>query len=850
MKSVFKKIVGIALFFCVVGSYASGAKVSEDTMNSLTSLRGEERADRTLALFQKSFTELPVVLVVKTIPFLAEEKDKIYYSKQLLEKSDLFEDAWWSELVSVTTTTAGCDYEYRAGKNCGMISGWLARELLDCFPPQEKSDMAKTILDRYRDIGLFSENYYQIFVVFLINCLRLEEERARYIELYLQITKLPIFYDSFIAWNGLLDCVSVENRQRIAQDFLKKSFDDLHWAPACQFIEFLKEETERIEYGKRLLLRKKFGAKDDEKSESLGSYEVVSAVLNSVFTQNFTSQDNIQGFVTSFLVCDFNELSAELIIHLMTSQYVSYDVSKRIQYLQRLITEKKLTEINANCINALCPYIIPAGKSRGDNGRIAETLLEAFFEGLDANTILNLINKFPKDSTFADSRKKNVNRLVESGKLEISPWLEEILKKLDENERRYAVAVLRERPLEELRKEKKLSPINLFDFFSSEEKYVWLQKNNIFWHAFSSEDAQDTGPLFSKQFLRENTERAFSVLQSSWGIDKKLKQLQEMLPRITHFAKTHYKEGKVVFFHAQHDKWAFLAGIFDGLVAIKNNQLMPKDFVRLRFQIEPVLSLEQAREIRDHGVKDFENNWAYVLFTNLHLLSNGQGSNSLLYFLENYDQTTVQSRFDFDANIEAFFSELEMLPEYNELIKKQPTLFTDLYDLYKKDVVARGDIGRLIAIAMRPEVAQRLAYSTKSGASLNPLIIDGEATVDVTKIAQKFGEAPFNQEYVVIMDQTMTDSLEAAAVGTIMASFSSDTNAESVPLAREFKEKKTEAILWASFLHSRRTKPLGTYLTTYEPSFSFSLAGKTGLVKKAGINETLYALYLQNLQKI
>jgi hypothetical protein len=176
-----------------------------------------------------------------------------------------------------------------------------------------------------------------------------------------------------------------------------------------------------------------------------------------------------------------------------------------------------------------------------------------------------------------------------------------------------------------------------------------------------------------------------------------------------------------------------------------------------------------------------------------------------------------------------------MLPEYDALIKEMPTLFTDLYGAYKKDVIARGDIGRLIAISMSKDVAQRLAYSSTFGGPHKSIDIDGEPTVDVAKIAEKYEQAPFENEHCVIMSKEMTDPYNALEAGIKMVSFVADSNQKSLPLADEFQEKRTAFKSCVTSLYRqrkeamRRFKQSCPYALGYNP---FTVAAVGAMVKK------------------
>lgn len=324
-------------------------------------------------------------------------------------------------------------------------------------------------------------------------------------------------------------------------------------------------------------------------------------------------------------------------------------------------------------------------------------------------------------------------------------------------------------------------------------------------------------PLFSNAYF-ESTITYF--LGWSFALNRMPtdKYILAILEKIRVFTAQEYAKERIVIFHGQHDQWEFFEKIFNALLKIKYGTTTPKDYVRLRFCEQPLLSDEEATEIRRDGITKitFKKYRPKVLFVNLHLIANREGSNSLSYILSNSDQTMLQNGFDFNQ-IKTCFANFEMSNELDSLqgnlqnqfynfyhvFKEECDLgleiecdlwLENLYDLYKKAITARNNAGRLVAISLPKEVARTLCYKTKSGAPLNPVLINGELTTDVVTIAENYGQVPFENEYVLILSDTITNPEKAAAAGIVMKTFTSEPTEESKKLEAEFEAEFTKVM--------------------------------------------------------
>jgi len=788
MKNSFKKIIGISLL--AFGLVTYGANFSDTEIRSqfkdlphicrksifdrllhqgnvlllgqdlikdfLEKLSYEEKSQKALLLCERLFSEMPVDLIIKCIFYLRRVEDRANYSKKLLTERSL-------------------------DSNVFQVLYYLSQE--------EQQNSITKIFEQYFDSssldnqGFLSKQFPDLLSYFSVD----SEEWKGFVSKCLEKTLST--HDIYGLLN-LLDNLPSKDKNLLLVYLLEKRFNEMSFLLLALLFERL-EPSYRITYAEKILLSKKFEI-DDYQSFSFNLLEII---LDSIIPVD--SDRDV--FLEQFIEKHFNELNTGLLLCILF--YINFE--KKIMFLNRMIDSKKL--VIEGEINPLLQRIFDLGTFLPNHlllSNLAIKLLDQFFESSSAFTIAFLLGhvferkdlskKSCSETGNEEVRKKCFQRLLSSGKLEVEIKLKDTLERLEKNEQVFVASNL-------LSKKDSVSygqAMMLAGFLQKGEKEAWLKENNVFWRSWVSGDPKAVGPLFSKDFLSLNDKSIFNyVLENPLLIGEKIPHIKVMISNVARFTEEQYRQGKIVFFHGQHDQWAFLAGIFNDLISIKDGQSVPEDFVRLRFQERPVIeSDDEVRTTREQGIPDrqtFKDIWFHLLFTNLHLFANREGSNTLFYFLQNYDQTIKDQRFDFDEGIKKLFSELDMLSEYDALIKKSPTVFADLYGAYKKDVVARGNIGRLIAISMPKGVAKQLAYSTTSGGPHKHIYIDGKKTVDVVDIADNYGQAPFLNEYCVIMSKEMTDPYNALQAGIKMASFVADSNEKSLPLAYEFQEKRT-----------------------------------------------------------
>ncbi len=289
------------------------------------------------------------------------------------------------------------------------------------------------------------------------------------------------------------------------------------------------------------------------------------------------------------------------------------------------------------------------------------------------------------------------------------------------------------------------------------------------------------GPLFSSysdrhacQLLNEFYIPYTIYLESIADSSLKLKKLTEMLTKLADFTEAEYKKGNIVLFHGQQSQWPFLERWFNELCAIKYGVGAPQQFVRLRFTQKIVLTDQQVQEIRRDGVTDttYAEYRPKVLFSNLHVLANDAGSNSLLYVAGNYDQIVYNSEHSVITDpLQKIFKEFGFTQEYKKLMREDEKLFELLYELYNELVKEQGNIGRLIAFSLPQSFAKELVYSTTIGGPLCPIKINGKLTTDVVEIAQYFDQVPFANEYCIILSKEITNPAEAYKAQIKMMTF-------------------------------------------------------------------------------
>ncbi len=432
-----------------------------------------------------------------------------------------------------------------------------------------------------------------------------------------------------------------------------------------------------------------------------------------------------------------------------------------INHTQKLIESQQMHYINSWSVRELFILV-----SQEHYPQTAYEVLEKFFPYLSTKSIMYLIAKL--SSEFEKSMY--LKKLLETTSHEqVDLWkFKNALKHLSDQERDDLINILMETFFDALTDTQITAVIT---YLSEEKKEKYLAKlitKNSFVAACS--DRSVKGPLFS-QYTTKHISTILNCIYSAYATEfralentsVKMKKLEQLFNKLVQFTAQEYKKGNIVLYHGQQSQWPFLELLFNELCIIRYGIPAPHDFVRLRFTKKALLTDDEVTHIRTHGITyhTFDKYRFKVLFSNLHVLANYRGSNSFLYVATNLDQTVYYNRFPFKEGIQDLFTEFRLSDVYDFLIQEDQDVFVKLYELYNAAIKADGNIGRLIAISIPTELAKKITYSTRSGAGLNPIFINGNFTTDVVEIAQHFDQVPFENEYCVIISKEISSPAQA-----------------------------------------------------------------------------------------
>ena len=222
------------------------------------------------------------------------------------------------------------------------------------------------------------------------------------------------------------------------------------------------------------------------------------------------------------------------------------------------------------------------------------------------------------------------------------------------------------------------------------------------------------GPHAS-QYLEKN-KKCFVQLLSNITLSP---CFEKLIPCIVDHTETEYEKNRIVLFHGQKADWILLERIYHALSNLELKKEYPSDFAHLRFQKKSSLSDNKANIINKQGIAykpGYRIKSDPIIFTNLHLAGNHPGCNSLSYAIGNFDRSGDNI---FKTMLSSMFSDLGLMQEYNHLQKKHPRIFDQLYQLFSDAIKEEGKHGRLLAISMPQELANRITYNcTDSGARI------------------------------------------------------------------------------------------------------------------------------------
>ena len=357
---------------------------------------------------------------------------------------------------------------------------------------------------------------------------------------------------------------------------------------------------------------------------------------------------------------------------------------------------------------------------------------------------------------------------------------------------------------------KKLSIIALAHDICPKEQRVPLFKKIVAEHELLSvwnTNDKPKGPLFS-HFTIKHLPLTFDVIKET-----KPKNVQEMLHQLVHFTAQEYRKNNLVLHHGQGDIWAFFEKIFNKSLHIKEGGLLSEP-VRHRLREKPLVPDEELALLIGNGIT-YETLGRYrqnVSFCNLHPLANHdkEGSNSLSYVLNNYDQTTLNygnfssghnTLIDLDIKMKTtfqnilltLFTELNMEKEFKQLEDQDPQVFYRLYSLYKAEVIARGNRGSLIVTSLPKSIASELCYPALPGGRLiKPVVINGTPTTNIVSLFENFDETEFeNQCNLLLLEKVLTIKQRDAAGITVQRLTPTPTE-ESKEYAEGFEAEFTK----------------------------------------------------------
>ena len=668
------------------------------------------------------------------IPYLTSETDRVFYTQKLIDNGKI-RNLHYSEL----------------------------EKIFELLPWQYRPRLAAECLNKSH----FSTFLLLPSIVFLIKQLWMEQDAFSHAKKLLKSNLLlnQRLDENLITIQNIIDIFTTPEQKNRFSLYCFKDLFSLNANDALVLIEQLLLSSDKAECAERYIVSE--NSYYQSKSFLMKFFEYMpSNRKNLIASRDLEKSFEKLSNHHSYLLCALED-RIDVMIRNLT---VEADIFK---YLEK---KMDIPEIRVEQFCSLLDHLTNEQKNR-----FALKKLKKSFDILSGEHIACMVQRLSCEKgkacyveKFIDSRKYIT---FEPGQLEkfCGSFAQPILEKSFDSLSELQVGVLIPRlPL--------LLQAEWFKKLVSSEKTTFL--------SLCSPTTPTQGPLFSNYSLTRLPRilgwMAHERYHTSYLKNKKSRE--HFFDRIIKFTEGEYHKDRIVLYHGQNDLWAFLEKIFKTLLLIKGVET-PEKFVWLRFTLRELLTEEQVAEIRAHGTygksgQEFKTYRFKMFFTNLHLLANQSGSNSLLYTLSNSDQS-AGSRFDFDKGMSDLFAELDMMEVYKKLRTEDHDLFNRLYDLYKKEVYARGGVGRLIAFSLPRSSARALCYPTVSGGGVRPLKINGELTTDITKISDHFSQVPDLNEFALIADKRITDPKEAAQAGVVMETFTSAPTEGSQLYAQE-----------------------------------------------------------------
>ena len=234
--------------------------------------------------------------------------------------------------------------------------------------------------------------------------------------------------------------------------------------------------------------------------------------------------------------------------------------------------------------------------------------------------------------------------------------------------------------------------------------------------------------------------------------------VKELCIAINDYSAQEEQKGRVTFFHGQAWHWNLCEKLYRSLEETVNKKEVPENFLFLRWK-ERQLYEDDAQEVelQKTGMTWFGEDKRFF-FTNSALLSSHSESNSVLFVVNNFDQST-KHRANMHT-LEDIFKSFGLEYEVKLLEKQSPELFIKLEELHAK----ASQYGNFITVSMPQPVAAKVSYTTDWGNGGIKVVFPcgrKNSTNPVEVIQYNQGVCPFHMESVLVMGPTLCNSTEA-----------------------------------------------------------------------------------------
>ncbi len=233
-------------------------------------------------------------------------------------------------------------------------------------------------------------------------------------------------------------------------------------------------------------------------------------------------------------------------------------------------------------------------------------------------------------------------------------------------------------------------------------------------------------------------------------------ETKELAVMINDFSHQKYQENKITFFHGQSWKWNLYETVFNRLTQYLGKEVQETfKFPRYTSQI----TQEQADRIHRTGVNEKNSpDREHILFTNLCLFDNRAPSNSMFYFLNNFDQKHKEA-FDLHSTIEGIvdlFKQYDLEQEARKVISKNKSILKSIFELHQQASPERGTI---LSISIPEALVPSVVYSTYMGPGYR-----GSTEVAI-EAAKNWSKKYKYEEYVIVLGPLFTSAQKAKEEG-------------------------------------------------------------------------------------